>query len=458
MTFLRLWIMYNLIFALCALSASAEGPQAFYETSLELAPSDSPTILSIDYSAKCNGLHRALAGTVIRQDSRRVRFELFSAVEHVEVLLGRIESGESIRIAIDKSPGCSLVEFHPRVEQPLTKDPQTRMIVYEDNLFANSSIERLVLQHAPYIVIRPDQATNRQTDLPLMAAYALKPNLSGGFTIQYLAVFTDEDSLRSKGIVALQMARYGRRTDIEWIYEVDFDVRGRVIGRHYHSSALFGILHSKKRFQGQFLEGTLHPILYNFRDNNVFSDRPLRGHSQLALEGYHLVPRRQVEHPKAREWLMFENPWMFDVSDAEMLREGKLTHASSDYLYVMIDGKLHYGSFIGAIQFNDGSEFASEPNVATMWNDGIDRFGEDLWKRQTFTAIPLGRQLLERITQNAATGNFKLLSAALLGTLIDVYSLRFFRLATNDTGRFEAEELTDRFSCSYEGLASHCSF
>ena len=233
------------------------------------------------------------------------------------------------------------------------------------------------------------------------------------------------------------MNHYGRRTDVEWLYQLDLDAQGKIIEEKYQSGLVRGIAHHTRLFHGEYFPGTLHPILYNIAVHNVFSDRPTHRSKKEGLVGYHLVPRDEIPSPEAREWWMWKNPWTFDISDRELLRGGTLEFSSDQYLYVLIDGKQSRGKIYAELTSNDGEGLAS-----------ITKLGEDLWKQQTFTALKLvsGEHGTFSIEKNRRS-NFEASGP-----------IRFFRLIPDSQRGFTVREVTNSVSCDSSGGEINCEF
>jgi hypothetical protein len=172
------------------------------------------------------------------------------------------------------------------------------------------------------------------TDSPLVAWHEITPGAKPGHSvIEYSVVWSNEDG--GTDTPAL-MARWGRSTDIEWVYRVEVNRAGhRVRGSGVYQAAG----HQTLRFRGRY-DGT-HPLLETCTSNNNMCDTvddPMR----FALSTRDVRP---VEQP--REYLMDTHPWTYAVMAQEMLREGKIESPSDpatpevgdqrSYLYVAVD-------------------------------------------------------------------------------------------------------------------------
>jgi hypothetical protein len=115
------------------------------------------------------------------------------------------------------------------------------------------------------------------------------------------------------------MARWGRTTDIEWIYAVDIDADGeRVPGTEIYQAPN----HQTLRFEGTY-DGD-HPRLQTCTSNNNMCDvvdNPMR---------FFPSTHQTLPAGKAREHVMDVNPWTYLVMAKELIREGKIEPPSPD--------------------------------------------------------------------------------------------------------------------------------
>ena len=145
--------------------------------------------------------------------------------------------------------------------------------------------------------------------------------------VRYTVVFTNEDG--GTQTLAL-MARWGRGTDIEWVYE--FRLRdGKIIEETYQ-----GVSHETKPFTGS-RSGGQHPLLAVASDNNNFSD--------LACSAVRFAPlpvRADLE-TATRESVMDRYPQTYRVMTEELQREHRISPTPTginviadprDYFYI----------------------------------------------------------------------------------------------------------------------------
>lgn len=363
-----------------------------------------------------------IATAKIRQEGFRktdtLLFLLPQGPSEFSLLLGpSAAAGKKIEVEIsfEANSKCSLNEKTLRFE--------IRFDDYENKTIQSSSKrptaeewQWISKKFAPLLLVRDDQykvlsEEKRVTDWALTRGFDYEDLADGRYKIRYTEFFTDEDSIQNTKGIEEQMTRYGRHTDIE------FSISGIIqIGQdgipawekdsiQYHGALpMLGFGHASRSFQnGIFLkpgnlflsndgDSTSHPVLFirNSPKNNTFSDTPNGPEQKLANNqskgwtGFFHAPIRIFKNPEAREILQFENPWITQISDWEAQVEGKLARSSTDYLYVRIRGELPHGAFKlnyfppGELNHPEKNRFGS-----------VDRLGEDLFNRESFTAIPL---------------------------------------------------------------------
>ncbi|QXJ26908.1 hypothetical protein AGRA3207_006501 [Actinomadura graeca] len=182
--------------------------------------------------------------------------------------------------------------------------------------------DQVALRHAPVIIGRTtgplnDPYQNATTDTPLIAWHETRPAETPGHqVIEYSVVWSNEDGGTDSPAL---MARWGRTTDIEWIYRVEVDASGRrVDGTGVYQAPE----HATLKFTGRYEAD--HPLLQTCTQNNnmcdaVSKDAPLR-----------FLPDVRAERPagRAREVVMDREPWTYRVMAQEMVREEKIEEPS----------------------------------------------------------------------------------------------------------------------------------
>lgn len=189
----------------------------------------------------------------------------------------------------------------------------------------------LALEHAPLLYARPD-TIGKFSDLPLLMwdETSQQGDLT---TMQYSVIFTDEDGGTE---INARAARWGRDSDIEWIYRVTLDGQDHVIAETFQ-----GPSHHTQHFQGKH-EGQ-HPVLIDATDNNNVDDH---GSTPILL-GLATMPY-DLRH-ESREEIMDEHPWTYRIMDEEVVRQGKTTDgnalipgkAADPHRYLYIDAIAH---------------------------------------------------------------------------------------------------------------------
>ncbi len=207
-----------------------------------------------------------------------------------------------------------------------------------------------VLSHAPVVIGRvlPQLGSplqNATTDTPLLAWHEVLPAATPGHQVlEYSVVWSNEDG--GTNTPAL-MARWGRTTDIEWIYRVEVDAPGRrVAGSDVFQAPNHQTLHFTGRYEGE------HPVLQTCTENNNMCDvvvEPAGGTMRFFLAADQTRPAG-----RAREVLMDANPWTYPVMAKEMVREGKVEVPSDpatpdmgdqrSYLFIEVDKDTGAGS------------------------------------------------------------------------------------------------------------------
>jgi hypothetical protein len=227
----------------------------------------------------------------------------------------------------------------------------------------------LVARHAPILYGRdlpeiPGRYENVRTDVPLLA-YHTTASQDGRTTIEYTVIWSNEDG--GTNTPAL-MARWGRTTDIEWIYRVTLGTDGEVESAVYQAPD-----HQTLEFDGAH-EGD-HPLLQTATANNNLL--PVTDPGASSGYRFFLDTSRTLPANRAREAVMDANPWTYQVMAREAVREGRLEATPSpdtpevsdqrNYLFAEVDKATAYptppasGSWVGtALEVRvDGRWYAS---------------------------------------------------------------------------------------------------
>ncbi len=209
------------------------------------------------------------------------------------VFLGELGAGEHM-VRIERDPNWSAPGSGLEVESAAFRPLRP------------GDAEHRVVAHAPVLYARPD-TPERFSDVPLLV-YCERFEEAGREVLEYTAVFSNEDG--GTPAPAL-MARWGRTTDIEWVYRVYLDRDGRAERAVIQTKG-----HKEEEFSG-VREGS-HPLLYVITDNNMV------GGSGKATVRYQLAPQLVALHDGSRERVMDAEPLLYRVAAQELQREGKL--------------------------------------------------------------------------------------------------------------------------------------
>jgi hypothetical protein len=278
----------------------------------------------------------------VRLDGREVTsIVLFNGAQKLtyKVALGRVKTGRhTVRVVLD------------RAKSPV---PHAQVSRLKASL---APAGNLVARFAPILYGRdlpeiPGRYENARTDVPLLAYHTTATAADGTHTIEYTVIWSNEDEGTD---TAALMARWGRTTDIEWIYRVTVDRNGRKLGDAYQAAN-----HETKAFDGLH-EGD-HPLLQTATGNN--NTAAVTNRSQTTGYRFFLDTAWPLPAGRAREAAMDANPWAYKVMAKEMIREGKVEPVASpdtpllsdqrDYLFAEVKKATAYaaapplGSWVG---------------------------------------------------------------------------------------------------------------
>jgi hypothetical protein len=210
-----------------------------------------------------------------------------------------------------------------------------------------STASDLAARYAPILYGRdlpeiPGRYENASTDVPLLEYHTEQRDTQGRTTLEYTMIWSNEDG--GTNTPAL-MARWGRTTDIEWIYRIVLAADGSIVSEEYQAPN-----HETKQFTGA-KEGD-HPLLVNVTANNnleqVTDPRASTGY-RFFLDGAATLPAG-----RAREAVMDANPWTYPIMAKEIAREGEVEPVPSpdtplvsdqrNYLFAEVDKDTSYPS------------------------------------------------------------------------------------------------------------------
>lgn len=214
------------------------------------------------------------------------------------------------------------------------------------------------LAHAPVLHLRPD-TLKHFTDLPLFLWYETDALPEGGRRLRYSVIFSNEDGGTPPDRL---MATWGRVTDIEYVYGVELDASGQVTREQYQGPDHV-LLAFTARHEGR------HPLLWVTTRNNMLAPAGPRS-ARVAP-----VPVPFDLSGVSREAVMDAHPWTYQVSAAEVRREGRVKAGARlgskripdprrfAYLEACADMKDAALAFAVALRGRDG-------RTRWLWSDG----------------------------------------------------------------------------------------
>jgi hypothetical protein len=225
--------------------------------------------------------------------------------------------------------------------------------------------QSIVIARAPALWVRAD-TIGTSTDLPLVM-YAEDMRVNGTGVLRYSVIFSNEDG--GTATPAL-LARWGRTTDIEMMYEEEWR-DGRMVTARYQAPD-----HKVIEYKGT-REGD-HPALVDATLNNVFLDR---GRTAVRVT---MVPVLVDLESATRESVMDKQPWTYRRMADELQEEGKSAVYGDvrEYLYVDAKLTLEDAAVAAAAKGSDGTWRSSDRGMKEL---AVDRNG---WVR---IAIPASR-------------------------------------------------------------------
>ncbi|RKL65011.1 hypothetical protein CR203_23040 [Salipaludibacillus neizhouensis] len=196
-----------------------------------------------------------------------------------------------------------------------------------------SDYEIVFYQHAPVIYGRHLMSPfeNSYTDTPLVLFYYSDHTEDGAMIIEYHIIFSHEDG----GTTATKlMSKWGRTSDIEWVYKVKVDPRGRRLLNEDETEFFQGAEHITTPFKGARGLGN-HPILQVATDNGNFSDQI------SSTYRYFLKPATCLPRQLNRETVMDKYQWTYLISAKEIRRQERL-ELSHDPNTPLLSDPRHY--------------------------------------------------------------------------------------------------------------------
>ena len=225
--------------------------------------------------------------------------------QHLVLVRGENES--EYRVALGHvAAGPHRLSFNRDADMTATGAGAAAVSHVDVQITENGADEALALASAPILYARAN-TVGRFTDVPILVWYEVLPTARGR-QIRYSVIFTNEDGGTETDRL---MATWGRTTDIEYVYGVELDASGNVIGEQIQAAG-----HKYPAFDGRH-EGR-HPLLWVDTDNNMVAGRG------TTVVRYAPSPERFDLTNVSREAVMDAHPWAYAVAADEMAREGKI--------------------------------------------------------------------------------------------------------------------------------------
>jgi hypothetical protein len=222
---------------------------------------------------------------------------------------------------------------------------------------ASGTDSEMALRFSPVLYARAN-TIDHFSDIPLLMYYEIEHPSARESLITYSIIFTNEDGGTPS---AALMARWGRGTDIEWVYRIKLN------GDQPVEETYQGVAHETKNFRGERTMG-MHPLLADASDNNNFSD--------LACSAmkFALRPIKADLSGTSRESVMDMYGWTYKIMAQELYRERRISTmpTGQDTINMMADPRDYV--YLEASSLQDGAAVAFEVRL----KDSDERFRSDL--------------------------------------------------------------------------------
>lgn len=333
-----------------AVAAALSAPQSAPQRHSVTTSKGDHVILTV--TVEDAGATKAVTAMVVRVDGRENQHVVLTpgvGRSTYTALLGPLDAGVH-EIQLVPSP------YWPADPGVRIRDVASRVVRPEDSAFA-------LLQYAPSLGLRAD-TIGTASDLPLVM-YVEDLRQNGEGWVRYSVIFSHEDG----GTVSpALMARWGRTTDIEFVYEIEWR-SGRVVQERIQAPD-----HKVLPFNGA-REGS-HPYLLVATLNNMVIDRG------LSVAAVRPAPVAVNLATATRESVMDAHPWIYKIMARELTLEGRIgtqVRDPAEYLYVEAELQLENAAVAVVVTAPDG------PSDSTTGNEqwAVDRNG---WVRMAVRA------------------------------------------------------------------------
>ena len=220
---------------------------------------------------------------------------------------------------------------------------------------------------------------SNHTDTPLLLWHEVEYDGVNKWIV-YSMIWSNEDGGTSS--IDL-MSRWGRTTDIEWIYRVKVDPGGNVLQEYFQGPG-----HSTSIFQGNRIND--HPVLKTVTINNMVSDEGVSNYK------FFLSPERGKHEIYSREILMDEDPWTYEIMALEMIAEGKYESPADPFSLAVSDARNYLYLEFNTQMVGSGLRltFATKLGNEAYWyysdhdNSSVAAVNAAGWRRSTLELPP----------------------------------------------------------------------
>ncbi len=282
---------------------------------------------------------------------------LFAGAEkfNYQILLGQLDAGNHlVSIVLNKSHSVK------QTAKVFSITPQFYSLTDKKI----PAVNYFALANAPFIYLRPN-VVDKFSDIPLVTYYEVFDEPESVTKITYTTIFTNEDGGTQSTAL---LARWGRMTDIEWIYEFKWK-DGKIVSETYQAAN-----HQTKNYQGARIFGA-NPLIFDVTDNNNFADKGCSALRVLPL------PVRADLSGGSRETVMDKLNWTYKIMAQEAMREGRVDPKNlgvnviddlRNYLFVETYSENEKSTIAVEVETRDGKKSRSDFGDARL---RIDRKG-----------------------------------------------------------------------------------
>ncbi len=284
------------------------------------------------------------------------------------VFLGRLEPGKhTLRVERDatySAAGAGLAVGNARFEALSDGDVRAQAVAQAPVLYARAN------------------TVGGFSDVPMLVYYTKGSDADGPW-LEYTVIFSNEDGGTSTRDL---MARWGRTTDIEYVYRVWLNPQGGPAKTLIQTREHQDVPYEGKR------EGT-HPVLIPVTDNNMVEPA---GEATPPIR-YQLAPVAADLSKGSREIVMDADPITYLVAAKELQREGKLRPAGMFDGEKVGDPRLYLVAELKVASKNAAVQVLVRRKQGGPWKGSAVGIGKDFIERsgwvRTALELPPGTRL-----------------------------------------------------------------